>query len=266
MKYANYTRLAIIFSAAVLLSACTRSVSDVDSQGKTDNPIFPVASKAVRGEGSFVNLDNLKQMRSGLTKAEVYELIGTPHFNEGVFRVKEWDYIFHFTKADNSVLTCQYKVLFDEHMKAQSFFFTPDDCLSKLKQPVVNTVAHKELSAESLFAFASARLSVDGKQQVNALAANLKASDLKNKRLVITAYTDRIGSAASNMQLSLARAESVKGLLVENGLAASLIETRGLGDSNPRVSCPGQQSTAVIKCLEPNRRMTVDVVDSHSGK
>lgn len=68
------------------------------------------------------------------------------------------------------------------------------------------------------------------------------------------------------MQLSLARAESVKGLLVENGLAASLIETRGLGDSNPRISCPGQQSAAVIKCLEPNRRMTVDVVDSHSGK
>jgi outer membrane protein assembly factor BamE (lipoprotein component of BamABCDE complex) len=33
-----------------------------------------------------VNRDNLKEMRPGLTKAQVYELLGTPHFSEGVFR------------------------------------------------------------------------------------------------------------------------------------------------------------------------------------
>lgn len=134
MKYAKYVRMAIIISGVVLLSACTRSVSNVDSQGKTDNPVFPDTSSAVGEEGSFVNLDNLKNVRPGLTKSEVYELIGTPHFDEGVFRVKEWDYIFKFTKANNSVLTCQYKVTFDNEMKAQQFYFKPANCLAKLTQ------------------------------------------------------------------------------------------------------------------------------------
>lgn len=268
MKYNKYARLALIVSGVVLLSACTRSVSHVDSQGKTDNPVFPDASHAVRDEGSFVNLDNLKQMRTGLTKAEVYELIGTPHFNEGVFRVKEWDYIFHFTKPDNSVLTCQYKVLFDSNMKAQSFFFAPKDCLSKLKTPAIEKakIAHKEFNAESLFAFGSPVLSAEGMTQVNSLANDLKAENLKGKRIVVMAYTDRIGKSVKNMQLSQARADSVKQLLTENGLSASVIETRGMGDASPRVVCPGNKSPAVIDCLAPNRRMTIDVVDNNSGK
>lgn len=254
-------RLVMIVGGLLLLSACTRSVSNVDSQGKTDSPVFPEASHAVRDEGSFVNLDNLKQMRPGMTKAEVYELIGTPHFDEGVFRVKEWDYIFHFTQPDNSVLTCQYKVLFDSDMKAQSFFFAPDDCLSKLKAPAKAKSMHKELNAEGLFAFNSSVISASGVSQVNYLAADLKAEDLNGKHVVVSGYTDRIGNSVKNMQLSLARAESVKQMLTEHGIPASIIETRGLGDSAPRVVCPGAKSPAVIECLAPNRRMTVDVVD-----
>lgn len=266
MKYAKYARLTLIVSGVVLLSACTRSVSNVDSQGKTEQPVFPEASSAVRDEGSFVNLDNLKQMRTGLTKAEVYELIGTPHFNEGVFRVKEWDYIFKFTQPDNSVRTCQYKVLFDSEMKAQSFFFAPANCLEKPTALAMKQTMHKELSAESLFAFGSASLSNAGYAQVNQLAEDLKNDNLDNKHVVITGYTDRIGNPVQNMQLSLSRAESVKQLLTEKGISSSIIETRGLGDSAPRVICPGKKSPAVIECLAPNRRMTIDIVDITAGK
>lgn len=266
MKYVKYSRLAIIVGGVVLLASCTRSVSHVDSQGKTDNPVFPDANHAVRNEGSFVNLDNLKQVRPGLTKAEIYELIGTPHFDEGVFRVKEWDYIFKFTKPDNSVLTCQYKVLFDSDMKAQSFFFSAEDCLSKLNASEKKVVIHKELGTEGLFPFGSSVLSGEGEKQVNELASSLKVDGLNGKRVVVAGYTDRIGSAEDNMKLSLARSESVKSLLVENGVPSSIIQTRGFGNSSPRVVCPGKQSSAVIACLAPNRRMTVDVLDMASGK
>lgn len=268
MKYAKYARLTFIVGGVVLLSACTRSISDVNSQGKTDHPVFPEIYHAVRNEGSFVNLDNLKKMRSGLTKAEVYELIGTPHFNEGVLRVKEWDYIFHFTKSDNSVLTCQYKVLFDSDMKAQSFFFYPDNCLSTLKAPMVKVtpistekVMHKDLSAESLFAFGSSVLSTSGVSQINNLVVDLKSQDLDGKHVVVSGYADRIGSQKKNMQISLARAESVKKIMAEQGIPASIIETYGMGDSAPIAVCPGNASPAVIECLAPNRRMTVDIVN-----
>lgn len=258
MKYV-YAPLALAVGCMMLLSACTRSISHVDPEGKTDNPVFPEPSSAVRSEGSFVNQDNLKQMRSGLSKVQVYELIGTPHFKEGVFRVKEWDYIFHFTQPDNSVLTCQYKVLFDSNMNAQSLYFQPDDCLSRLKMPV--KTAYKELSAESLFAFGSASLSAQGIEQVNRLAADLKNEAKKGKRVTVTGYTDRIGHPVKNQQLSLARAESVKRLLTAQGIPASQIETRGQGDDMPKVMCPGKPSPTVIACLAPNRRMVIDVAN-----
>ena len=262
MNYFKLARVALVVGGMALLSACTHSISDVDSQGKTENPVFPEQSSAVRDEGSFVNLDNLKQKRPGLTKSQVYELIGVPHFKEGVIRVKEWDYIFHFTQPDQSVLTCQYKVLFDSNMTAQSFFFLPEDCLSKLKAPAAPVAkVHKEISGESLFAFSSAALSAQGVSQVNQLADELKSESLEGKRVIVTGHTDRIGNPVKNQQLSLARAESVKDLLVDNGIAASIIETRGMGDSMPRVHCPGKKSAAVIECLAPNRRMTLDVVD-----
>ncbi|MCK7230002.1 OmpA family protein [Enterobacter asburiae] len=267
MNYFNLTRLALVMSGMALLSACSHSVSDVDSQGKTANPVFPQASSAVREEGSFVNIDNLKQMRAGLTKPQVYELIGVPHFKEGIIRVKEWDYIFHFTQSDKSVLTCQYKVLFDSNMTAQSFFFQPEDCLSRLKAPVAPVPpVHKEISGSSLFAFGSAALSMEGVSQVTQLARELKGASLEDKRVVVTGHTDRIGNPVKNQQLSLARAESVKSILIQQGIPVSVIEIRGMGDAMPRVNCPGKTSPSVIECLAPNRRMAVDVIDINSGK
>lgn len=265
MKYATYARLALIVGGAVLLSACTRSISNVDSEGKTTSPVFPETASAVRSEGSFVNLDNLKQIKPGMTKAQVYELLGVPHFNEGVLRVKEWDYIFHFTREDKSVLTCQYKVLFDSGMKAQSFFFLPDNCLDRLtlKASVKSVpVAHHELQAESLFDFGKTTMLPPGVQQVNLLTTNLKAEGKNNRQIVITGYSDRIGNKADNQRLSLARAQSVKQQMIENGIPASMIDAYGKGDSEPRVSCPGTKSAAVIECLAPNRRISVDVINT----
>lgn len=260
--------LAALVGGLLLLSGCTHSTSNVDAQGMTDKPVFPEMSSAVRTEGSFVNLDNLKQVRKGDTKAQLYELIGTPHFYEGTFRVKEWNYIFHFTKADNTVLTCQYKVLFDSHMQAQSFYFLPENCLSQLTEKkaapaVPAAIAHQEFTAESLFAFGRASLSAEGVSQVQNMAKGLKATDLAGRKVVVSAYTDRIGKTADNLRLSQNRAESVKQLLVAEGIPAANIITRGLGDSEPRVQCAGSKSPAVIQCLAPNRRMVVDVVNAH---
>ncbi|HBE9181142.1 TPA: OmpA family protein [Serratia fonticola] len=254
------TRLALVLGGMILLAGCSHSVSNVDSNGTTEKPVFPEASSAVRAEGSFVNLDNLKQVRKGNTKAQLYELIGTPHFSEGVIKVKEWDYIFHFTKADKSILTCQYKVLFDSKMLAQSFYFLPENCLSQLDQPAKSAATHHELSATGLFGFGSAILLPDGVEQIQALSANLKENGLEGKNVVITGHTDRIGNSAKNLQLSQARAETVKDLMIDNGIPEEIIVTRGVGDQEPRVYCPGSKSPAVIACLAPNRRMTVDIV------
>lgn len=259
--------LLMLISGIMLLSGCTRTISKVDDHGKTEHPIFPAQSDAVRDEGAFVNTDNLKKMRAGLTKTQVYELLGVPHFKEGVFRVAEWDYVFHFIKADNSVFTCQYKVLFDSEMKAQSFYFLPENCLTTEKHPApqpakplpVAKTTH-DLSAQGLFAFGSSVLRQEGEDQVKRLIPTLKTQLDDQHVVVITGHTDRIGSKQKNMALSQARAESVKQLLLQEGIAAERIVVRGVGDAEPRVICPGASSPEVLQCLAPNRRMTLEVV------
>ncbi|MBB1199393.1 outer membrane protein assembly factor BamE [Enterobacteriaceae bacterium 89] len=262
MNYTGIIRATLFIAATVSLSACTRSISDISAEGKTQHPVFPEQQNAVRTEGSFVNLDNLKQIRSGMTKAQVYELLGTPHFHEGIFKVKEWDYIFNFTKKDQSVLTCQFKVLFDSEMHAQEFYFMPANCLMQLDPVAQKQVyVHKELSASSLFAFSSSTLSVEGLREVDLLANELTAGSLQGKRVLVSGYTDRIGQPEQNRRLSLARADSVKQALIVKGVPASKIETYGKGDAMPNVNCAGNLSPSLIECLSPNRRVTVEVIN-----
>ncbi|OBY92061.1 hypothetical protein A6723_015765 [Pseudomonas sp. AU11447] len=129
------SRIARFFAlgcAALLLAACG-SYSAVDGQGHSANPRFPPISDAYRPQGSYVDLENLGKVHAGMNKAQLYELLGTPHFNEGLLDVHEWDYILRFRRGGRDDLICQYKVLFDKDMQAQSLLFLPADCLDEVK-------------------------------------------------------------------------------------------------------------------------------------
>jgi outer membrane protein OmpA-like peptidoglycan-associated protein len=52
-------------------------------------------------------------------------------------------------------------------------------------------------------------------------------------RVEVAGHTDSTGSVAVNERLSLARAESVKAFLVENGVAADRMEVRGYASTQP---------------------------------
>ena len=76
----------------------------------------------------------------------------------------------------------------------------------------------------------------------------------------VNGHTDRLGSPQYNQKLSERRAESVKAYLVSKGTDASKIETYGFGKTTPVKSCPDQKNRkALIACLQPNRRVEVEV-------
>jgi outer membrane protein OmpA-like peptidoglycan-associated protein len=69
------------------------------------------------------------------------------------------------------------------------------------------------------------------KQSLMTLAADFKKylEQKPDARLVLTGHTDRRGSTKYNQALSERRAERVKQFLIDNGIPAAKIETRGVG-------------------------------------
>ncbi|WP_342238030.1 OmpA family protein [Inquilinus sp. OTU3971] len=53
--------------------------------------------------------------------------------------------------------------------------------------------------------------------------------------VAITGHADRVGSAASNLELSLRRAETVRNALVARGVPDSLLSVHGAGETDPFV-------------------------------
>jgi OOP family OmpA-OmpF porin len=76
----------------------------------------------------------------------------------------------------------------------------------------------------------------------------------------INGHADRLGSAQYNQKLSERRAETVKAYLVKQGAPADKVETYGYGKTLPVKACPDQKDRkALIECLQPNRRVEVEV-------
>ena len=115
------------------------------------------------------------------------------------------------------------------------------------------------LSASELFAFNSAKLG-PSQPKLDEVASTMNAnSDIAS--VTIVGYTDRIGSKAYNQKLSEQRANSVKAYLQEKGVAASRLTAVGKGEADPVVECKDEKKRpALIKCLEPNRRVEIEPV------
>ena len=117
-------------------------------------------------------------------------------------------------------------------------------------------------SADSLFDFDKATVKPEGKQALDALVADLR--DVDFDAIIVTGHTDRIGSHAYNMKLSTRRAEAVKAYLVKSaGIPADKISASGVDGADPVTKpsdCKGTKKTkALISCLQPDRRVEVEV-------
>jgi OOP family OmpA-OmpF porin len=292
-KLHRLSLVALGMAAVLALPACgTSSVSrGITDSGTAAEVVFPSPEKdAWLKEGTFPNLDNLRAVGAGATKDQLYDLLGRPHFREGLAGPREWDYIFHFRRADGSVATCQYKVIFDKNLEARSFHWSPAGCGDVLKPavapvpvqapvaavaPAVLSIAppaavpaaavprRMTLDGDSLFRFdksAAADMLPEGRRQVEALAAGIQKNFRSVREIRITGHTDRLGSDSYNDMLSRARANTVREMLVRDGIPAQVIRTQGMGKRQPVVTCVGtQKNEALIRCLQPNRRVDIQV-------
>jgi len=114
------------------------------------------------------------------------------------------------------------------------------------------------------FGFDSADLDRQAKAAIDTLVREAGDSNaISGVRL--TGHTDRIGTEAYNLDLSLRRAGAVSDYLSDqHGINRQAIEIGGKGESQPLVGCEGVFGAAAIECLAPNRR--VDVILDLMGR
>ena len=111
--------------------------------------------------------------------------------------------------------------------------------------------AKTTLQAETLFDFGKSSVKTESHAALNALAAQIKATDYD---VVITiGHTDSAGSQSFNQTLSEERANAVRAYLIAQGVDAALIRAEGKGQKEPIASNASAQGRA------QNRRVEIEV-------
>jgi OOP family OmpA-OmpF porin len=121
------------------------------------------------------------------------------------------------------------------------------------------------LAADALFDFNKADLRAEGKAKLDKLAGDIKG--IKLEVIIAVGHADRFGTDAYNQKLSEKRAESVKAYLVSKGIEPNRVYTEGKGEKQPITKadqCKGPKSKKVIDCLQPDRRVEIEVIGTKS--
>ena len=115
-------------------------------------------------------------------------------------------------------------------------------------------------AADALFGFDKFSISADGKKVLD--EASVTILGLKGDKVEVVGHADRIGSTAYNQKLSLKRADAVRDYLSTKGVPAEHMRTRGAGEAEPVTAagaCAKGTSAQVIACLQPDRRVDIEV-------
>lgn len=115
-------------------------------------------------------------------------------------------------------------------------------------------------SADALFAFDKSVLKPEGKAALDDFARQLGGAQYD--AIFVTGHTDRFGSNEYNQKLSERRANAVRDYLVSRDVPANRLNADGKGETQPVTQagdCKGAKSIRVIACLQPDRRVHVEV-------
>ena len=115
------------------------------------------------------------------------------------------------------------------------------------------------LQSEVLFGFDKDILKPEGKSRLDAEVVEKMKAHPEVEMVLITGHTDRIGSDRYNQKLSERRANAVKKYLMSKGIAENRLHTVGKGEAQPVVDCKGGHDKKAIACLQPNRRVVVEI-------
>ena len=134
--------------------------------------------------------------------------------------------------------------------------------------PAPKPVAEKlTLDADALFDFDKSTLRPAGRDALDTFVGKLK--DISPETIMTIGHADRIGTPRYNQRLSEQRVASVKDYMVSKGVEANRIYAEGKGETQPVTKagdCAGPKSAKVIACLQPDRRVEIEVIGTRIAR
>ncbi len=231
---------------------------------------FPDPATAWLREGRFVAPFNIRRVAPGMTKPQLYALLGEPHFYAPLPFVRTWNYIFDFhTGQGDAFIQCQYQIRFDGAGRMKAASWKDGACARFVADPPPPSIPPPPMPPPPMaqtppppapmqrqdfvvyFPFDSAELTPAATSVIRAAADHNHGATGANA--LVVGFTDTSGSAGYNLALSKRRAKAVADALVADGVAADALN----------VSWKGKTDLAVATAdgvREPlNRRATVVV-------
>ena len=116
------------------------------------------------------------------------------------------------------------------------------------------------LDSKALFDFDKAVLKPEGMAAIDSQVVAKLTQVQKLEVVLVTGHTDRIGTEAYNQKLSERRADAVRNYLVSKGVREGQDRNASAWARSSRsVQCDQKNLKAMIACLQPDRRVEVQV-------
>lgn len=244
------------------------------------NEGFVAPSKMAFPQGIPIDPDALKKLQLGMSKDQVRDALGDRQYNgEDLPIWHRWDYLFQLRAPDGAVHQCQYQVRFlgarlsrllgglgvSGHRRALCGCSRAGRDRRRAVQPFGRRGAAARAGRTADGHTVRVRqggfedISADGRRQLGDLVASIKAKILSINHLIVTGYTDRLGSDEHNARLSSERARTVADYMIAEGIPAAKITAVGRGAADPVVVCNNGEQPELIRCLQKNRRVEIRI-------
>jgi outer membrane protein OmpA-like peptidoglycan-associated protein len=243
----------ILLAALAMGGACPALAEEAlpASRAAVDSSIsFPRVSRATRKHGVFVPPRNVVMVSNGMTKGQIYTLLDVPHFSEGLFAVRKWNYILNFyTGEGDAFMSCQYQLRFDKDARVAGRWWKDGACADLVARltadaappaayyaatpppaPASQMIERPARTYEFTFNFDSVAILPEGESVLRSVIGDAAAGQYS--RIVVTGFTDTMGSQGYNDQLAINRAVAVADRLTDllprgSALRADAVAARG---------------------------------------